>query len=217
MLDPYTLLFAVPATFSILPHIRKVTYGFESFDMMGGIGNTSSIIAARNDFPVKTLAELIEFAKSKPDALTRSSAGVGSLGHVAGEVFLRQAGISALHVPFKRSNDCVIGVVGGQVDFAVNNATLLQIKGGRVKGLAVLSDKAMPNSSVPSLPETGVTIRMSAAPFGVMAPHGTPKEVIMKLGKVTARGRAGAGSRGSLRAPGAIIAARLRAGACHPS
>jgi tripartite-type tricarboxylate transporter receptor subunit TctC len=180
--DGLTLLFASPPGFTILPHLRPVKYTLEQFEPVGAVGNIATMVVARKDLPVETLADLIAAAKKAPGKITFGFPGVGSLGHMAGEVFVRQAGIEVLNVPYKGSADTIAAALGGQVDFIVNDAAGALIKEGRLKGLAAFIDKPLPSlPQVPSIRQAGFTAPIPSTPMGILAPKGTPKPILDKL------------------------------------
>ena len=180
--DGYTLLFASPPGLTIVPHLRQVKYSLEQFEAIGAIGNVATMVVARKDLPVETLSDLIALAKKSPGKLTFGSPGVGSLGHLAGEVFARQAGIEVLHVPFNGSAPLVTAVLGGQVDYIVNDAAVAYIKEGRLKGLAMFVDKPLPGlPQVPTIRQAGMDALVPSTPMGLLAPKGTPRPILERL------------------------------------
>jgi tripartite-type tricarboxylate transporter receptor subunit TctC len=149
-----------------------------------GVVVTHHILVARNGLPVNNVKELIELAKERKGQLRYFSLGVGSLQHVDMEAFLREAGVSAVHVPYAGGNPAMHAIQGDEVDFGFNGisgaASLVQE--GKVKGLAVTSDKRqhfLPN--VPTLSESAGFPFLSRAWFVFMVPAQTPEAVIRKL------------------------------------
>jgi tripartite-type tricarboxylate transporter receptor subunit TctC len=180
--DGYTLLFASPPGFTILPHLRTVKYTLDQFEMLGAIGNVATMVVTRRDLPVERLADLIALAKAQPGKLTFGFPGVGSLGHMAGELFVKEAGLDVVRVPFKGSADTVTAALGGHVDFIVNDAALPHIKEGRLKGLAAFIDVPFPGMpQIPPISSLMRDARIPGNPMGVMAPRGTPKPILDRL------------------------------------
>jgi tripartite-type tricarboxylate transporter receptor subunit TctC len=135
------------------------------------------------DFPARSVADLIRELKANPGKYSYASPGVGSLQHLAFELFQRQAGVSAVHVPYKGANAMMPDIMSGQVPIAVISALAATgpAKGGRIRVLAVTSPQRMPtNPDWPAMAET--LAGFSAAPsVFLVAPPGTPSAVIQKL------------------------------------
>ncbi len=189
--DGYTFLFVSPPGFTSVPHLRQVKYGLSDFEMVGAVGNLATMLVVRRDLPVNSLPEFLNLAKKQPGKLTYGTAGVGSLGHLVGEVFRAQTGIDVLHVPYKGSADAIAAAMGGHVDFIINDAAQAQIKDGRLKGLAVFGEQTVTGlPQVPPIKGTGVDVNIPGTPMGFMAPRGTPKAIVDRvaaaLEKITA-------------------------------
>lgn len=134
--------------------------------------------------PAKTLAELIALAKSKPGKLNYASSGTGTPYHMAGELFKHMAGVKITHIPYKGSSGARTDVVGGQVDMMFDAVTTMAqlAKEGKVRGLATTGQTR--NSITPDLPpvsEAGVPKYEATIWLGLMAPKGTPPEIVNKL------------------------------------
>jgi tripartite-type tricarboxylate transporter receptor subunit TctC len=134
--------------------------------------------------PARTVKELIAFAKAQPAALNFGSAGNGTVFHLTGELFKRQAGISMVHVPFKGGGPTVTSLVGGQVSVAFETMLALQpfVASNRVRALAVTG--AQRSSVMPQLPtvaELGFPAIVAENWYGFYAPAATPRPVITKL------------------------------------
>lgn len=185
--DGYTLLLGAVTAFTILPHLRKkLPYDAQQgFEVLGGIADYLALVSVRKDLGVKTMAELVQMARDKPGKLTFGSAGVASFGHIAGEILKTETGIDMLHVPFKGSADAANAMLGGQIDVMIDGAPLPLAKAGRVTALATFSTRRHPElPDVPSLPETGLKMRVSETPgWGLFAPRGTPAAITARLSK----------------------------------
>lgn len=156
----------------------------DSFEMVSTLVYYSFVIAVRSDSPVKTLPELIAFAKSKPSEVSFGSAGFGTTQHLAGELLNTTAGIKMLHVPYRGDSAAVTALLGGEVPVIFGTTVLLasQIEGGTVRGLAVTSPSRtalLPN--VPSAEEAGLKGYDVRTWAGIVAPKGTPPEIVTKL------------------------------------
>ena len=143
------------------------------------------VMLAHPSFAAKTLAELIAYTKANPDKVNMSSAGVGSIGHLAGELFKMMTGVNMVHVPFGGNSPALTALLGGQVEvsFASMPSSIEFIRAGKLRGLALTStarSEALPD--VPAGAETVPGYEVSSW-YGVGAPKGTPAEVIDKLNK----------------------------------
>ena len=142
------------------------------------------VLATASTSPYRTLAQLVAAAKAKPDALSFASAGNGTVGHLFGELFNTQAGVKMLHVPYKGGGPALVDVMGGQVTvvYDVLSTTQPQVQGGKLRGLAITSEKRSPLlPEVPTMAELGYPDFKSTAWFGIMAPAGTPPAIIQYL------------------------------------
>jgi tripartite-type tricarboxylate transporter receptor subunit TctC len=147
-------------------------------------------IVSLPSLPARNVRELIALAKAQPGKLTYASFGVGSSGHLAGELFKMMAGVDMLHVPYKGSAGVMQDVIAGQIAVTIDNMPpyLPQVKAGKLRALAVSPARRSP--AVPDLPtiaEAGVPGYDAGAWFGLVAPAGTPKPIIDKLAAETQR------------------------------
>ena len=132
---------------------------------------------------INTLADLIAYAKKNPGKLNYGSGGNGSAGHLAGEMFKQGAGVFAVHIPYNGANPAQLALVSGQVDFNIDNlaSAAANIKAGKLKALAVTTAKRSPMlPGVPAMAETLKGFEVDTW-WGLVAPAGTPKDVIDKL------------------------------------
>ena len=141
------------------------------------------VLAVNPSLPVKSVVELIAYAKANPGKLSYGSAGVGSSLHLAGEFFKREAGIDIVHVPYKGASHAVADLAGGQVQMMFGPATAILplAKAGKLRALAVTSAK--PSKLAPDLPTVAQTLPGFEVVgwYGLAAPAGTPKDVVAKL------------------------------------
>jgi len=132
---------------------------------------------------INTLADLIAYAKANPAKLNYGSGGNGSAGHLAGEMFKRDAGIFAVHIPYNGGNPAQLALLSGQVDFNFDNlaTAAANIRAGKLKALAVTTLKRSP--SLPEVPPVADTLKGFAIDtwWGLVAPAGTPRETVQKL------------------------------------
>ena len=132
---------------------------------------------------INTLADLIAYARKNPGKLNYGSGGNGSAGHLAGEMFKQGAGVFAVHIPYNGANPAKLALVSGQVDFNIDNlaSAAANIKAGKLKALAVTTAKRSPMlPGVPAMAETLKGFEVDTW-WGLVAPAGTPKDVIDKL------------------------------------
>ena len=183
--DGYTLL-AISNTFARVPAVR-VDAGYDPLKDFAAISQTSDVplvLVVNPALPVKTVQQLIALAKLRPGELTSASSGIGSTGHVATEMFSRQAGIRMLHIQYKGAAPAVIDLVGGHVMLRFDQVTtsLPFIRAGKLRALGVTTRKrsaALPD--VPTIEEAGLAGFHDSTFNGLMAPAGTPREVIERL------------------------------------
>jgi tripartite-type tricarboxylate transporter receptor subunit TctC len=143
-----------------------------------------SVIAANPGAGIKTLGDLIRQAKASPDKFSFASGGSGTTQHLSGEMLKVMANINLTHIPYKGDAPAVTDALGGQVQVVIGSVTavLPHVKTGKLIPLAVTSSKrnpAMPD--VPTVEESGLPGYQSAAWYGIIAPAGTPKEIVKKL------------------------------------
>lgn len=183
--DGYTILFGTNSTNAALKSLmKKLPYDQDTaFVPVGYQGSVPLIVAVNNDVPAKTLREFVDLAKAKPGHVTFASASTSQL--VSSEMMASMAGVQMTNVPYKSGPAAMTDLIGGQVmmftaDFAV---TLPQVKGGKIRGLAVTSMKR--SAAIPELPTVNEALGLKdyelIAYFAVFAPAGTPPEVVAKL------------------------------------
>ena len=183
--DGYTILVGTNSTNAALKSIMKqLPYDQDTaFAPVGFMGSVPLIVAVNNDVPAKSLRELVDLAKNKPGHVTFASASTSQL--VSTEMLASMAGVQMTNVPYKSGPAAMTDLIGGQVmmftaDFAV---MLPQVKGGKVRGLAVTSAKR--SSTIPELPTVNEALGLKdyelIAYFAMFTPAGTPPDVVAKL------------------------------------
>lgn len=190
--DGYTILMATAATHSINNTLYpKLTWdAVKDFAPIGLVALVPNILVVNNALPVKSVKELIAYAKANPDKLTHGSPGNGSTAHLSMELFKSLTGTRMIHVPYKGSAAILTDVMGGQISLTMDNIPvyLPYAKAGRIRALAVGSRKR--TAAAPELPtaeEAGVPGLVAVSWFGLVAPVRTPKPIIDKLSRETAR------------------------------
>jgi len=147
--------------------------------------NFSELVLVVNpSVPVKTLAELIQLAKSKPGKLNFASSGTGTPYHMAGELFNSMAGVNITHIPYKGSSGARTDIIGGQVDMMFDAITTMNefVKENKVKAIATTGkNRSAIMTSTPTVGEAGVPKFEATIWLGIMAPKGTPSEIVTQL------------------------------------
>jgi tripartite-type tricarboxylate transporter receptor subunit TctC len=193
--DGYTLLMMSnthTVNESLMPN--KPYALMRDFVPVAPVNYSDLVLVVHPSVPVSNLAELIALAKSKPGKLNYASSGPGTPYHMAGELFKAMAGVDIVHVPYKGSSQARTDVLGGQVDMMFDAVTTMAdfAKAGKVKALATTGkarSSVLPN--VPTMSEAGVPGYEAVIWLGVMAPRGTPAEIVKRLnaeiGKIVAK------------------------------
>jgi tripartite-type tricarboxylate transporter receptor subunit TctC len=142
-----------------------------------------NVLAVQATLPVRTLNELLDYARSHPGQLSYGSSGNGATNHLAMEQLKQQARIDMVHVPFKGGGEAMSALLGGQTQLMFNPASTIAAheKGGRIRAIAVASRQRMPGLDVPTLDESGLSGFEAAVWFGLFAPAATPPEVVRRL------------------------------------
>lgn len=184
--DGYTMLVGTSSTMAIAPHVyRKLPYDpTRDFAPVTLLGTADIIIVMNSQVPVRTVRELLAYAKANPGKLTFASGGNGSISHLLGEYFKSMANVDLLHVPYKGDAQMVTDLIGGQVSMAFGTAVafLPHVKSGKVTALAVTNPKrSTTQTELPTVSEAGVPGYEAIQWFGIAVPTGTPREVVERL------------------------------------
>lgn len=189
--DGHTLLMGI-STLAINPAMyKKVPYdAIKDFAPISQAVSLPNILVTHPSLPVKTVKELIAFAKARPGQINFGSAGVGTNPHLSMELFVSMAGLKMIHVPYKGSAPGVVDLVAGHVTVMAPNilTALPHVKNGRLRGLGVTSAKraaGVPN--IPTIAEAGVPGYEAVQWYGVLAPTGTPRGIVARLHDEIAR------------------------------
>ncbi|MFY8079833.1 MAG: tripartite tricarboxylate transporter substrate binding protein, partial [Limnohabitans sp.] len=204
--DGYTLVM-VSTTHVISPAIYpKLPYDpIKSFTPVGKLVDSAYVLLVNPKVPANNVAEFIALAKASPDKIHYASSGNGSSQHLMGGMFAAMTGVKMKHVPYKGSsgaaNDLVAGVV--ESSFAGVPNAMAQVPAGRLKALAVTTSKRIPQlPDVPTMQEAGVSGYNASVWLGLLAPAGTPKDVVMKLNTEIAKVLSAADTKKELYAAG---------------
>ncbi len=189
--DGYTFL-AIANTFARVPAIIKEP-GYDPLKDFTGVSQTCDIpmvLVVNPALPVKNLKEFIALAKRRPGELTYGTAGSGGTGHVAGEMFSQQAGIKLMHVPYKGNAPATTDLVGGQIMLMFDQVSTSAnyVQAGRLRAIAVTTKKRSPVfPDVPTIDEAGVKGFEDSTFNGIVAPAGTPRDILEKIRAETAK------------------------------
>ena len=183
--DGYTLLMQYSGFHVISPHLAKAPqWEQKDFQPIANIISAPQIIVVRESLPVKTLAELIAYAKANPGKLNYASSGNGSLQHVTGAMLEQQGGIKMVHVPYKGTGPALQDLLGGQVDLTFGTAPpfMPHIASGKLRVLAVTGKERLPSlPDAPTTAEAGYPGVNATSWFALFAPAAVPKPVVDKL------------------------------------
>ena len=183
--DGYTLFMQYSGFHVISPHLAKAPqWEQKDFQPIANIISAPQIIVVRESLPVKTLAELIAYAKANPGKLNYASSGNGSLQHVTGAMLEQQGGIKMVHVPYKGTGPALQDLLGGQVDLTFGTAPpfMPHIASGKLRVLAVTGKERLPSlPDAPTTAEAGYPGVNATSWFALFAPAAVPRPVIDRL------------------------------------
>ena len=184
--DGYTLLYSSASGLVLAPMLQK-NAGYDpltSYDPIALVAQSSNILVVHPSLPVKTVGELVAYAKANPGKVNFSSGGIGVLPHLIGEWFKSAAGIDIVHVPYRGGGPSINDLVGGQVQMTFEGTSVLLplIQSGKLRALATTSPKRIPQlPDLPTMAESGFPGFVSTSWTGLLAPAHTPRAVIDKL------------------------------------
>ena len=184
--DGYLLFFAASPTLTINPHVQK-SMPFNSlrdFTPLANLVDYANVLVVNKDVPVKTVGELVAYAKANPDKVSFGSAGIGGSNHLSGEMLKKATGAGMLHVPYKGNAPAMADVMGGKITFMFDIVSTGRsfINDGRVRGLAVTSRER--NAMLPNLPtmiEAGVPGYEVVGWLALLGPPGLPQPVSTRI------------------------------------
>jgi tripartite-type tricarboxylate transporter receptor subunit TctC len=184
--DGYTLLLTAELTLVTLPHLyEKIPYDpLRDFAPITGLVSATQALVANPSLPVKTVNDVVTLAKAKPGELTYGSFGIGSTGHLNMEVFQAMTGTRFNHIPYSGAGPAMNDVVGGHVSlmFAALSIVKGSVDAGKLRMIGVGSDRRSGEfPDVPTISESGVPGFEAKSWFGLVAPAGTPPEIIKKI------------------------------------
>jgi tripartite-type tricarboxylate transporter receptor subunit TctC len=182
--DGYTIMMAYTAH-ATNPLLAKLPYDTDKdFAAVAFVGYIPLILVTHPNFPASSVKDLVAMAKARPGALQYASGGAGAGAHLSGELLKQQAGLDITHVPYKGNAPALNDVLGGQVPFMFDTlpTSMPHVKAGKLKALAVTTEKRTPLApDIPTMVEQGMPGFVISAWYAVLAPAGTPKDVLARL------------------------------------
>jgi tripartite-type tricarboxylate transporter receptor subunit TctC len=187
--DGYTLHISSVSGLILSPLIHKNPgYSAESFAPISLVAETPQLLVANPNAPFNDVKELVAYAKEHPGKLNYSSGGIGTFPNLAAELFKKLAGVNIVHVPYKGGGLALNAVIAGEADmeFDTLGTSLPLIRAGKLRGLAISGRQRSPElPDVPTMQELGYTQLMTGAWTAILAPKGTPQDIIAKLNAAT--------------------------------
>ena len=183
--DGYTLIIATVSTMIVYPAAHpKPQYTLDNFVPITNIASMPNIITVTPSFPAKDLKEFIAVLKANPDKYSYATSGIGSINHMLGESFQAYSGTKLVHVPYKGSGPAMQDVMGGQVNILFDQfpSSKGQIDNGKLKAIGAISPQPIPGyPNVMTMEAGGLKGFTDEAWYGLLAPKGTPPDVVAKL------------------------------------
>ena len=184
--DGYTFMM-LSASLVVYGVVNKTPYDlFRDFDPVSQVAASPYLLGVYPGLPVKTVADLVAYAKANPSKLNFASTGNASLAHLAGELFAQSTGTKMVHVPYKGVGAALTDLLSGQIQlcFLSGGSIYNQVRSGKLRALAVASTTRVKNApDLPTMIEAGVPGFAVTQWHGLLAPHGTPKAIIDRLYK----------------------------------
>jgi tripartite-type tricarboxylate transporter receptor subunit TctC len=189
--DGYTILLSHLGPTAISPALKKdLPYDpVKDFEPISQVVAGPTLLVVRNDLPVKSVKELVDYAKANAGKLSYGSVGIGSTTHLAGEMLNQTAGIETTHVPYKGSTPILVDLMGGRLEFAFVgiSGSLQQARAGQVRAIAISTLTRSPSApDIPAVAETLPGFELNSW-YGMMAPAGTPKPIVVRLNQELVR------------------------------
>ena len=190
--DGYTLMMGSQTTLAVAPALyRKFSIdAARDFVAVAPAGVSPLVLVVHPSMPVRSVKELIALGKAKPGAINFGSGGLGTTPHMAGELFSLQAGIKMVHVAYRGEAPAINDLLGGQLDliFANLSAVIGNVKAGSLRALAVTSaQRAASAPDIPTIAEVALPGFEAATWFALVAPAGTPRDIVLRLNSEVTR------------------------------
>jgi tripartite-type tricarboxylate transporter receptor subunit TctC len=184
--DGYTLLFGNTATIATIPATSK-SAGYDprrNLVAVAKVIDSYQVVVVRPDLPIKSVSDLLTYARAHPGKMNFGAVGPGNLTHLSGELLKSRTGIEFTTVHYKSGAESLNAIIGGQIDFAIDNIGAVRnlVNAGRLRAIAVTSVGRKPEfSDLPTMAEAGVPNFVVTSFFGIMAPADTPNAIVSKL------------------------------------
>ena len=190
--DGYTLILVTSSTHAISPNFfRKPPYNpVKDFAPVSLVANAPEVVVVHPSVPAHSIKELVALAKAKPDTLNYASAGTGTIGHMAAELFKVVTGTKITHVPYKGTGDAIREVLGGQVQIMIGapGAVIQHVRSGKLRALAACTRQRLPEiKDIPTMAEAGYPAVEASNWYAILATAGSPSAVIGKLNREIVR------------------------------
>ncbi len=183
--DGYVIGLGSSGNLVMAPHLYAKTYNvLRDLTPVSQLVVSAYVIAINPTVPAKSVGELVKLARSKKNLLAYGTSGAGSTSHIAAELFGQAIGAELVHVPYKGTGPSLTGVVAGEIDMMVADMTPAQphAQNGRLRLLATVGSKrASAAPQLPTMAESGVKMQPVDGRYGVVAPAGTPREIVTRL------------------------------------
>ena len=209
--DGYTIGMGQTSNLTINPWLyAKMPFdALKDFTPIAEVAAQPVVLVVRQDSPFRTLADFVKAAKAKPGEYSVAQAGSGTVGHLAGEMFARRAGIRILQVPYKGASPAMTDLLGGQIGlyFGSSVSVMPQVSGGKVRALAVTSEQRLPAlPDVPTVAEQGFPGFEATTWVGLVGPAGMPADVVARINAAVVKAVAGKDVQEKLRLDGSVPA-----------
>ncbi|MBX9778251.1 MAG: tripartite tricarboxylate transporter substrate binding protein [Xanthobacteraceae bacterium] len=184
--DGYTLLLAGPPNAINASLYQNLSFNFlTDIVPVASINREPSLVQINPSLPVNSIPELIAYAKANPGKINHASAGTGTAGHIAGEMFKMMTGVSFVHVPYRGGAPAVTDLIGGRMHIMFGNVltSLEQVRAGKLRALAVTS--TTPHDALPGIPTVSQFVPgyEATSVYGIGAPRGTPATIVERLNR----------------------------------
>ena len=183
--DGYTIVFAYSGTHAINPSIyRKLPFKESDFAPIIQLASVPQVLVVHPSLPVKNVRDLVALAKSRPGELTYGSSGSGAFNHLTGALFGQMTSTKIVHVPYKGGGPAAVALLSGEISMILGEPAAMVgfIRSGKVKALAVTSERRTPTfPDLPTIAESGVPGYQATSWNGMLAPAGTPADIVKRL------------------------------------
>jgi tripartite-type tricarboxylate transporter receptor subunit TctC len=191
--DGYTLLLVGPPNAINASLYQNLSFNFlTDIVPVASVNREPSLVQINPSLPVHSIPELIAYAKSNPGKINHASAGTGTAGHIAGEMFKMMTGVNFVHVPYRGGAPAVTDLIGGRMHIMFGNVltSIEQVRAGKLRALAVTS--ATRHDALPDVPTVGQFVPgyEATSVYGIGAPRGTPREIVERLNREINQGLA---------------------------